>query len=874
MRNEKILFSDSKDIYDVIKFIISLCEGNTNDDNNVDLYNNIDKIYFSYNMIIFHKELSKQNLIISIVPNVNEFSLFYNFYSNLLINDNQNRLINYKYELSYIEGLYRQVFENNNNSEIKNAIMAKFIIDLVKYKNINNKLVDKIKYDMKEKRDTTLCFNKKINFENDIEEIYAEIIILLIKEKKIENYSQSYYIITQLELEKINITNVIFDKILKFLEINKDDINKNYGIINIKDLFLDIKKINFYYSMLKYILKNSIYIYNIPLFRECKKIIMNSKSQLKYLIDFDSLANESNTINGRLIYIIKTFLDSKYYIKKYLSLNYYNEEKDKKESSETYNKLLNKKSTLIFSNQSYLNSSHEEYENNLKKIDYKIRKKEFNFDNSIVIFHTNEKGKEPFIIYEQLFFESDENEFIIFDEFSNYIKNNNREEYESKDFLNFLNEIQNELKNDFVNNDKIYNGLEEDSLNYSCFYILYNPENLDEKWKEYKDLKIFNGELNGLFVMINELNNENYQNIKYMKYFKESPNNIMVKNNNGVKVLLLKNFKIIGNQDIIKKRDVQFYTIEVIKLDDNNNQIYINDSKIEERKVKIVFCDNENNNIKYFVSYNSNIHIIYYNNKNNLNIHTITIKNNDICNFMLKYNNNQYILGGNNGVYNINNIENEIELELDNKKKIISEKFKGVIEIKNYLLIFFSDIYGIKIFDKNLNNFIENISEYSIISSPNNSLFMEMKHNNNKIILCACKKTSTENERGILLIYIINQRIFYHFYPLEHFDIYCFCKIKTFDDNFILKKEETKIQFLLIGGYCKKTKSGLIKLYRAIISNNFETKIQFINNIEINSNNNGHIFKHPISCIIQNYKYLLFTCSNNSYKFEFDINLI
>ena len=72
----------------------------------------------------------------------------------------------------------------------------------------------------------------------------------------------------------------------------------------------------------------------------------------------------------------------------------------------------------------------------------------------------------------------------------------------------------------------------------------------------------------------------------------------------------------------------------------------------------------------------------------------------------------------------------------------------------------------------------------------------------------------------------------------------------------------------------QKTKSGLIKLYRAIISNNFETKIQFINNIEINSNNNGHIFKHPISCIIQNYKYLLFTCSNNSYKFEFDINLI
>ena len=71
----------------------------------------------------------------------------------------------------------------------------------------------------------------------------------------------------------------------------------------------------------------------------------------------------------------------------------------------------------------------------------------------------------------------------------------------------------------------------------------------------------------------------------------------------------------------------------------------------------------------------------------------------------------------------------------------------------------------------------------------------------------------------------------------------------------------------------KKNESGLIKLY-SVITNNFETNIEFINNIEINSNNNGYIFKDPITSIIQNGQYLLFTCSEKSYKFEFDINLI
>ena len=903
MKNVKIVFTNSKEIYEQIKFAIPLYKENNNDETIMNFYNNPDNTNIKYYYISeLNKKLYEKDLIISIVPNGNPDFAFY-FYVILLINQDKYSVLNYEYKIYYIEGLYEQVKKNINYNEINKVLMAKCIIDLIhNYKGTNNyneeeELVklNEIENDMQkiinEKRGNILNFSK-INFENNIDEIYGEIIISLIKENKFEFYSKIYIIITQLELEKINITYVMLNKIMEYLDINKDYINKNYGITKIED-FLDIKqninKINFYYIMLKFIFKNSINIYNIPLFFECKKIIMKSKYQLGNLIDYDSLVNDSNTINGRINYIIKTFLDSNYYIKKHLSFYYHHEKKAKKESLETDNKLIYIKSTLISSNHSVLNVKHDKFENNLKTIEEKL--KTFNFDDSIVVFHTNAKGKEPFIIYEKLFFESDENEFIKFDEILYYIKINRREQYESKDieklnllfhFLKFLNEIQNELKIGFIGSYNVRIEItfkkKEQSSNYSCYYKLYNPENLDEKWKEYKDLKIFNGELTGLSDMINEINNEKYKNIAYIKYFWESPNNIVVKSNNGSKVLLLKNLKEIENQDYIKIRNEQFYSIKIIQLDVYNKQLFI-DSKKEERKLIKIFHDNDNENKnKYIVNYDSNIDIIHYinNNNNDIKINKKTIKNNNTCNLILNHNKNQYIFGGDKGVYMINNIENVIELELNEKDKIISEKVKGGIKFNDYIYAFITNENKLIFFDINIKNIIDYKNEYSIISSPNNSLLIDIESNNkndNKVILCACKNSVMEDKRGILLIYKNNTKIYYNFKLLEDFDIYCFCKITMLDDNFILKKEEIKNHYLLVAGYDKKNESGLIKLY-SVITNNFETNIEFINNIEINSNNNGYIFKDPITSIIQNGQYLLFTCSEKSYKFEFDINLI
>lgn len=90
-------------------------------------------------------------------------------------------------------------------------------------------------------------------------------------------------------------------------------------------------------------------------------------------------------------------------------------------------------------------------------------------------------------------------------------------------------------------------------------------------------------------------------------------------------------------------------------------------------------------------------------------------------------------------------------------------------------------------------------------------------------------------------------------------------------ENYILKKEEEKPTLLfLVGGYDKKRKKGLIKLYK-VIKKDFEYTIKFVNNINISYINKGYKFKGPISSITQIKQFLLITCLKDVYKIEFDI---
>ena len=178
--------------------------------------------------------------------------------------------------------------------------------------------------------------------------MYIEIIVALIKQKKLEDFEFTFDIIKQLNFENIDITKIMFDKLYEILNNNEYYIN-DYIISNGKDLYNE-KKLNFYFILINYILKNPIYLYQIPFLI---KTINNVNTILK---NNDCLHRiKSINIYNKLAYLINIFTNTKSQSSKkfspFLNLNYKTKKNDKsrvkKGKNEQY-KLLN-----YVSNQNY-----------------------------------------------------------------------------------------------------------------------------------------------------------------------------------------------------------------------------------------------------------------------------------------------------------------------------------------------------------------------------------------------------------------------------------------------------------------------------------------------------------------------------------------
>ena len=173
-------------------------------------------IFFYLNRNKVHEELYKKEEIIDV--EYSESISFY-FYLNLLIRENLT-LINYSYSIDLINKV-NDLQRNNDNKICRQIILSKIIIDLINnYKVTNN--YDEEDNNEKEKLEeihnenkniiknninyfTQLNINLKIEdiISRNIDEIYIEIIIGLIKSKKIDDYIFSNNIIEELDLENI-----------------------------------------------------------------------------------------------------------------------------------------------------------------------------------------------------------------------------------------------------------------------------------------------------------------------------------------------------------------------------------------------------------------------------------------------------------------------------------------------------------------------------------------------------------------------------------------------------------------------------------------------------------------------------------------------
>ena len=79
----------------------------------------------------------------------------------------------------------------------------------------------------------------------------------------------------QLDYENIYLTGTMLESLKSTLNSSDDFIN-NYKISDIFDLINDNTKVNFYFILFKYILKNPFYIYQIDFLKNFQKVIIDS----------------------------------------------------------------------------------------------------------------------------------------------------------------------------------------------------------------------------------------------------------------------------------------------------------------------------------------------------------------------------------------------------------------------------------------------------------------------------------------------------------------------------------------------------------------------------------------------------------------------
>ena len=219
--------------------ILSLING-YEDIINILSLNNVEITKFIYfNKIKRHQILYESEELIKINENVIKLKEL--FYLSLLINENSN-IINYIYSLQYI--IIINNYQKNSNITLKNILFAKIINELIfnyrqadDYEENNEIEIEQLN---KIEKDNKMIIANNINIlqqldinlnENDlysikIDEIYMVIITSIIKKKKFDNSEYIDNIFEQLELEYINITKTMFEKLLMELNMNNVYIKK------------------------------------------------------------------------------------------------------------------------------------------------------------------------------------------------------------------------------------------------------------------------------------------------------------------------------------------------------------------------------------------------------------------------------------------------------------------------------------------------------------------------------------------------------------------------------------------------------------------------------------------------------------------------
>ena len=462
-------------------------------------------LYDSEKVFDFNDNIKEKN----IVNDSNFLNLSELFYLSLLVSYNYEQ-IDYQYDLEYIKIIMNNFEKNKDMHDTKKLAICKIIYSLLnnylgyngnENENINE--INKIQKNIK-----NIIENLKVEYDynvfckNKIDYIYLQIINSLIINKQFNNYNVCNDIINQLDLENIDITLTIFKGLSETLNNKKDNYMNNYIINNISDLSNETK-INFYYIIIKYILKDTIYVFNIEfLYENIKKLKSffnkfktnnNNNEKLEEIMNIlypkinikkkviclkeEIISNNFNNSNGNINNSISGFsVDYQNALKSF----YDGKQQEKSRFSSYFN-------TNDFednsSNPSYLSTNNILNNPTPHKKQYIAKKifDKFQFQLVIIFHELNELEKG--IYFQNMICGHDKKEIVLEDlkdEYKYYENSYNIKEQSMrnnfKKFILFLHEID-----DYINISKI-------KINALIDVKLYKDKNIERKNKEDKNL--------------------------------------------------------------------------------------------------------------------------------------------------------------------------------------------------------------------------------------------------------------------------------------------------------------------------------------------------------------------------------------------------
>ena len=684
-------------------------------------------------------------------------------------------------------------------------------------------------------------------------QIFIELISRIIIKKKYENLKNI------LNLENINIAELIPNEITEILRkiYQREDFKKHYGIINKEDLSNE-NKINFYYYLLKYILKTSKHIIsNVPFLFETQKLFLNMlrKNELFF--------NDQSNINKKRKYVIKTIIDNDYYFRQIPE-----------------NDIHKLKTVLYYYNKVLCES---------KKYDIKIIQKIIdnkwgNYKIFLQDYVTAEEMKPKIAMVEYIYKLKNKNEYkeneIIkdFEYYKRLINNKTIEEIKKEDLqslIEYFREINNKesLIKIFSNNNYKY------FINFTTAYLMLDNlifffyTNKGEKYEEYE---IYFGP---------SKNKINYQELEKIYYYLK---------NEDSKNSTIKNFKLFF--DFLKKIEEFIInyssptTIGNVKIEyDSINKLkytlfkikYKSDEKFENAFNNLIEESSKNREVRELMIKKDIISLTTLDNNKNDEARILKLSKNDKTR-ILKLR-NKYEIYEQKGEYYVSN--NDLipkKLNIRNYEFIIESKFyhqKSETESQFRLLIIDNKkLYSLDVDPKNKEhneNLTEvlDLSEYEyidlfeldidnfLIFTKDNVYFKKKQYYFDKSKIISIKDKKYLNKIKIdekeLCKYWINSKnkmtkeiklcFNYYEYKINEMDKYIFYSsknyliIKSENDDFILvclcKDKENKDIILIFFDYKKEPK--IIKGFEVVYIE--DAGISQFN--AFNSNNDIFIFK-------------------------------